>query len=73
MFVWACNDYCMLNEQKVFISFFFKVPKRKKQVGVARGASGPRFRRLGESDNLGEEDQVVVDLEGDGDGTSVGP
>jgi len=46
------------------------VPKQKKQVGVAHGASGARFRCPGESDDLGEEDQVVVDLEGDGDGDS---
>ncbi|KAF8960256.1 hypothetical protein BDZ97DRAFT_1666176, partial [Flammula alnicola] len=45
----------------IFISFFFKKPRARKQVRIAEGETSARFRRLGESDDLGDEDEVVLD------------
>ncbi|KAF9524138.1 hypothetical protein CPB83DRAFT_727737, partial [Crepidotus variabilis] len=45
----------------IFISFFFKKPKPKKKVTVARGASGARFRRPGELAAEDEDEEIILD------------
>lgn len=51
-------------DYKIFISFFFKKPKPKKRVQIAAGAHTGGYRRPGESNDFGEEEEVVLD-EGD--------
>lgn len=52
------------SESKIFISFFFKKPRARKRVGIARGETGAQFRRPGESNDLGDADELIID---DGD------
>ncbi|KAF5315255.1 hypothetical protein D9619_006958 [Psilocybe cf. subviscida] len=50
---------------EVFLSFFFKKPRSRKRVGISKGEASAEYGRPGESrDELGNEDEVVLD---DGD------
>ncbi|KAF8881192.1 hypothetical protein BD779DRAFT_1445737, partial [Infundibulicybe gibba] len=46
---------------KIFISFFFKKPKPKKRVRVAAGSRTGGYRRPGESNDFGGEEEVILD------------
>lgn len=61
------NAYLRLTSVcKIFISFFFKTRKPKKKIQIAAGPRGSGFMRLGESDDLGDETEIVLDA-GDDD------
>ncbi|KAF9471507.1 hypothetical protein BDN70DRAFT_819934, partial [Pholiota conissans] len=49
----------------IFISFFFKIPKRKKSVKIAAGARAAAFRRPGENSTPDDDDDEATLEEGD--------
>lgn len=63
--IFRINHYTYKCIIQIFISFFFKKPRPRKRVCIAKGKSNAPYRRPGESqDQLGDEEEVILD-EGD--------
>ncbi|KAJ3500635.1 hypothetical protein NLJ89_g9707 [Agrocybe chaxingu] len=62
----SCLNHYSLSDM-IFISFFFKKPKAKKNAPVASRAAQQRFQHQGAVDSDESEDEAVIEEEGDGD------